>query len=101
MDCVVHGFAKSWTRLSDFHFTSLHCPPSSLCAKVMGMGWGGVWGWGRDPPVTTHPTRCRVYLHPTDTGVAASSPVKLWPLVYIFIERTLSVDSPCLALAQS
>ena len=24
MDCiVVHGVAKSWTRLSDFHFTSL------------------------------------------------------------------------------
>ena len=20
MDCVVHGVAKSWTRLSDFHF---------------------------------------------------------------------------------
>ena len=24
MDCVVHGVAKSQTRLSDFHFTSLH-----------------------------------------------------------------------------
>jgi len=24
MDCIVHGVAKSWTRLSDFHFTSLH-----------------------------------------------------------------------------
>ena len=23
MDCIVHGVAKSWTRLSDFHFTSL------------------------------------------------------------------------------
>ena len=21
MDCTVHGVAKSWTRLSDFHFT--------------------------------------------------------------------------------
>ena len=21
MDCIVHGVAKSWTRLSDFHFT--------------------------------------------------------------------------------
>ena len=20
MDCIVHGVAKSWTRLSDFHF---------------------------------------------------------------------------------
>ena len=24
--CIVHGVAKSWTRLSDFHFTSLHWP---------------------------------------------------------------------------
>ena len=23
MDCIVHGIANSWTRLSDFHFTSL------------------------------------------------------------------------------
>ena len=22
-DCIVHGVTKSWTRLSDFHFTSL------------------------------------------------------------------------------
>ena len=22
MDCIVDGVAKSWTRLSDFHFTS-------------------------------------------------------------------------------
>ena len=24
MDCMFHGVAKSWTRLNDFHFTSLH-----------------------------------------------------------------------------
>ena len=23
MDCIVHGVTKSWTQLSDFHFTSL------------------------------------------------------------------------------
>jgi len=23
MDCIVHGVAKTWTRLSDFHFSSL------------------------------------------------------------------------------
>ena len=23
MDCIVHGIAKSWTRLSDFHFQLL------------------------------------------------------------------------------
>ena len=22
MDCIVHGVAKSWTQLSDFHFSS-------------------------------------------------------------------------------
>ena len=27
---TVHGFAKSWTGLSNFHFTSLH---SKACAK--------------------------------------------------------------------
>ena len=27
MDCIVHGVAKSWTRLSDFHFTSLSALP--------------------------------------------------------------------------
>ena len=24
MDCIVHGVAKSWTRLSDFHFHTFH-----------------------------------------------------------------------------
>ena len=24
MDCIVHWVAKNWTRLSNFHFTSLH-----------------------------------------------------------------------------
>ena len=24
MDCIVYGVANSWTRLSNFHFTSLH-----------------------------------------------------------------------------
>ena len=32
MDCIVHVVARSWTRLSDFHFTSLHLTvPESLC----------------------------------------------------------------------
>ena len=25
MDCIVHGVAKNWTRLSNFHFTFLTC----------------------------------------------------------------------------
>ena len=28
MDCIVHGVAKSWARLSDFHFTSGGRAPS-------------------------------------------------------------------------
>ena len=24
MDCIVHGIAKNWTRMNDFHFTSIH-----------------------------------------------------------------------------
>ena len=33
MDCIVHGVAKSWTRLSNFHFTSLHSPFSLTLGK--------------------------------------------------------------------
>ena len=29
MDCIIHGVAKNWTRLSDFHFTS--CPSRQWC----------------------------------------------------------------------
>ena len=25
MDCTVHGVAKSWTQLSDFHFLEIYC----------------------------------------------------------------------------
>ena len=34
MDCTVHGVPKSWTRLSDFHFTSLH---------TQNVGWFKYW----------------------------------------------------------
>ena len=30
MDCIVHGVAKSWTRLRDFHFTV--CPWRTPCS---------------------------------------------------------------------
>ena len=29
MDCTVHGVTKSWTRLSDLHFSSLPFPGGS------------------------------------------------------------------------
>ena len=35
MDCIVHGVAKSQTRLSDFHFTSLHF--IHQCFKVLNL----------------------------------------------------------------
>ena len=31
MDCIVHGVAKSWTRLSDFHFTWWLSDKESVC----------------------------------------------------------------------
>ena len=30
-DCIVHGVAKSWTRLSGIHFTSLHFTSLQMC----------------------------------------------------------------------
>ena len=33
MDCVVRGFAKSQTRLSNFHFTALVGFPASSAGK--------------------------------------------------------------------
>ena len=32
MDCIVHGVAKSWTLLSDFHFhvKAIYCHPAYL-----------------------------------------------------------------------
>ena len=35
MDCIVHGVAKSWTWLSDFHFTSLIVPGPFQVALVV------------------------------------------------------------------
>ena len=33
MDCIVHGVAKSWTRLSDFHF---HYPQQTSSFRRLG-----------------------------------------------------------------
>ena len=30
VDCIVHGVAKSWTRLSNFHVTSFICYPNTV-----------------------------------------------------------------------
>ena len=40
MDCIVHGVAKSWTRLNNFHFTSLHL----VQQKMNLMGWREILG---------------------------------------------------------
>ena len=36
MDCIVHEVAKSWTRLSDFHFHFLYhkINPINTCSSV-------------------------------------------------------------------
>ena len=49
MDCIVHGVAKSWTRLSDLHFhfpvisSSIapfsSCPQSFLASRAFPMSW--------------------------------------------------------------
>ena len=46
MDCMVHGVAKSWTQLSDFHFTS---PPIST-RHIMVMEPSRIWGMDGSPP---------------------------------------------------
>ena len=37
MDCIVHGVTKSWTRLSDFHLTSLvsSVQQSDCCTYIL------------------------------------------------------------------
>ena len=40
MDCVVHRVAKSWTRLSNFHFLFFHEQERSGCLSA-----GRVWVW--------------------------------------------------------
>ena len=64
MDCIVHGVAKSQTRLSDFHFHGWettqetcirYCYPVQRGVKVEDMGAylrKGPWGpaWLQSPP---------------------------------------------------
>ena len=35
MDCIVRGVAKSQTRLSNFHLTSLQCPPYGIKDSIL------------------------------------------------------------------
>ena len=41
MDCIVHGVAKSWTRLSNLHFAFMLleiCPCTLSCHKIHNQG---------------------------------------------------------------
>ena len=49
MDCIVHGISKSWTRLSNFHFTG------SPVVRTPCFHWGG---WGSIPDHGDDPTAC-------------------------------------------
>ena len=52
MDCIVHGLAKSWTQLSDFHFSfSLQFRSKGLCLPCMGEWF---------PPMAAHPSNSEV-----------------------------------------
>ena len=49
MDSIVHGVAKSWTWLSDFHFTSLYFPQQgsqTSMASQLFPGWKSCYLWG-------------------------------------------------------
>ena len=44
MDCIVRGVAKTQTRLSDFHLTSLQCPLCGIKEHAAGSVYFR-WGW--------------------------------------------------------
>ena len=65
MDCIVHGVAKGWTRLSDFHFHML-CLVMSLCdpmnssppgSSIHGIFQAGVLEWVARLASGTFPTQ--------------------------------------------
>ena len=45
MDCIVRGVAKSQTRLSNFHLTSLQCPPYGIKDSILQGSVYFRWGW--------------------------------------------------------
>ena len=47
MDCIVHGVAKSWTRLSDFHFTDGSVGKEIACSAEDTGDLGSIPGLGR------------------------------------------------------
>ena len=49
MDCMVHGVTKSWTRLSDFHFTDGSAGEEFACSTEDTGDLGSVPGLGRSP----------------------------------------------------
>ena len=49
MDCIVHGVAKSWTRLSDFHFTDGSVGKEIACSAEDTGDLGSIPGLGRSP----------------------------------------------------
>ena len=69
MDCIVPGVAKSWTRLSNFHF---HCQETLSniwrqfwlqlgCGDVSGIQWAEARGAAKRPPVHRTPTMTQGY----------------------------------------
>ena len=45
MDCIVHGVSKSWTQLSDFHFTLFLCVSflALSCVFLEGKSYSSVY----------------------------------------------------------
>ena len=42
---TVHGVTKSWTRLSNFHFLSLHCSLKMAFLSPLAILWNSAFSW--------------------------------------------------------
>ena len=69
MECIAHGATKSWTRLSNFHFSDIprkqHTdPPSDVCFEFCGLcvfpGW--MFLLDASEPLSYSPLICRAYI---------------------------------------
>ena len=68
MDCIVHGVAKSWTQLSDFHFALSAFKSASLVARMVknlpAIWETWVWSLGQEDPL--------------EKGMATHSSIPAW-----------------------
>ena len=69
LDCVIHGAAKSQTRLSDFHFHWWLSGKESACKAGDAGDMGSIPGSGRPPGGGNgNPLQCSCLENPMDRG---------------------------------